>query len=157
MLAGIGLERRGRPMTSDDPNLEHLRLLSIGHWVLAGVTALFACLPIAHVVVGVMLLTKARRHGSQDLDPRWIGWVFLVFGSAFVALGWTFAVSLAVAARSIARRRNLTFCLVVAFLASLCFPFGTVLGALTIVVLTKPPVRALFAPRASAVPIPASA
>jgi hypothetical protein len=35
---------------------EHLRLLSIFHYVVAGLTALFACIPIIHLIIGIVIL-----------------------------------------------------------------------------------------------------
>ena len=35
---------------------EHLRLLSIFYYVCAGLTALFACIPIIHLVLGLMMV-----------------------------------------------------------------------------------------------------
>jgi hypothetical protein len=40
-------------------DLEHLRLLSIFHYVYAGLTALMACFPIIYVVIGIAMLTNA--------------------------------------------------------------------------------------------------
>jgi hypothetical protein len=42
------------------------------------------------------------------------------------------------------RRRGHAFCFVVACLACLFMPFGTVLGAFTIIVLSRPSVKARF-------------
>ena len=37
-------------------DLEHLRLLSIFHYVVAGITAFFACFPVFHLVFGLVML-----------------------------------------------------------------------------------------------------
>jgi hypothetical protein len=71
--------------------------------------------------------------------------VFLMALAAFaILLGWTFAVCLIVAGRRLASQRSYTFCLVMAALACMFMPFGTVLGVLTIIVLMRPSVKSLF-------------
>lgn len=84
---------------------EHLRLLSIFHYVAAGLAALFACLPVIHLGVGIAMLTHpqtfAGDHGSPP--PPFAGWFFVIFGAVFIAAGWTLAVLLFVAGRFLGR------------------------------------------------------
>jgi len=50
------------PMPSPAPannDLDHLRLLSIFHYVYAALTALMACFPIIYVVIGIAIVTGA--------------------------------------------------------------------------------------------------
>jgi hypothetical protein len=126
------------------PEEEHLRLLSIFHYVVAGLGALFSLIPVMHVVMGVGLLTGAFDGRPLPQDERLVGWFFIAMGSAFLLAGLTFSVCLAFAGRSLARREHYTFCLVMAAVACAVFPFGTILGVFTIIVLQKQPVRALF-------------
>jgi hypothetical protein len=124
---------------------EHLRLLSIFHYVVAGVTALIGCCPSIHLAVGIALLAGAfppDTHG--EAPPRFIGAFFVVFSAAMILSLWTLAVFLLLAGRNLARRRGHTFCFVVACIACLFMPFGTVLGAFTIIVLSRPSVKARF-------------
>ncbi len=44
-------------MTQEDG--EHLKLLSIFHYVVAGLAGLFACLPLLHMAFGILMLTGA--------------------------------------------------------------------------------------------------
>ncbi len=37
-------------------DLEHIRLLSMFHYVVGGLTALFACFPIIHLIMGIMFV-----------------------------------------------------------------------------------------------------
>ena len=131
---------------------EHLKLLSIFHYVKGGITALFACIPIIHVVVGLVFIFAPHLfgHGSQQ-PPAFLGWLFLILGSSFILLGWTFAVLVLVAGRCIARREHYSFCLVMACVECLSVPFGTVLGVFTILVLNRQSVKALFNPGTAAV------
>ena len=61
-----------------------------------------------------------------------------------LACGWTAAVLLAWSGRCLAQRRRYIFCMVMAAIACLFVPLGTVLGVFTIVVLAKPEVKATF-------------
>jgi hypothetical protein len=126
---------------------EHLRLLSIFHYVKGGITALFACIPIIHVVFGLVLIVAPRLFGhGNDQPPAFLGWLFVILGFFIIFLGWTVAVLVLIAGRCIARRRHYTFCFVVACLECLSVPFGTVLGVFTILVLNRQSVKALFNP-----------
>ena len=94
---------------------EHLKLLSIFHYVVGGMAALFACFPIIHLVVGLFLILAPGKfgHGSQQ-PPAFIGWFFVVFASVFILVGWTLAVLVLIAGRCIAHRKHYTFCFVMA-------------------------------------------
>jgi len=134
-----------------DRDLEHLRLLSIFTYVYAGITAFFSCFPLLYVVLGVLMLSGGiPMHGKEQAPPEIIGLLFVVVGGAIVILGWTFAVLLFLAARRLGSFRGRTFCMVIAALSCLYVPLGTVLGVFTLVVLTRPSVRARLAPRAPA-------
>jgi hypothetical protein len=128
-------------MTADE---EHLRLLSIFHYVVAGLTALFSLIPVMHILMGVGMLTGGFGGPTTPQEGRIFAWFFIAMGSALLLGGLTFSVCLACAGRALAQREHYTFCLVMAAIACAVFPFGTILGVFTIIVLQKPPVRALF-------------
>ena len=133
-----------------DPNLinrdeEHLRLLAIFHFVCAGFAALVACIPIIHLVLGLVLLLAPQIFGpGKDQPPQFVGLMFVLFASVFILAGWTFAVLLAWAGRCLGRRKHHTFCFVMACVACLFQPFGAVLGVFTIIVLLRPSVKTQF-------------
>lgn len=127
---------------------ETLRLLSIFHYVLAGLAALFSLFPLIHVALGLaMIAGRFPPHGAGPAAPAFIGWLLVLVGASFIVAGLGYAVLVAVAGRFLARARNWTFCVVMAALSCALFPFGTVLGVLTIVYLAKPEVKELFEPR----------
>lgn len=127
-------------------DLEHLRLLSIFHYVLAGIVALVSLIPSFHLAFGITLATRAA---EPDPMAAVVGWFIAGMGALMIGMAWALALGLALAGGFIARRTNYTFCVVVAGVACLFAPFGTVLGVLTLVVLLKPEVRELFAPKAA--------
>jgi hypothetical protein len=123
-------------------DLEHLKLLTIFHYVVAGLMAIFACFPLIHFVIGLLMVSGA--FSGSDGPPRVVGVVFMVIAGIIILVGWTIAALVFVAGRSLARRTRYTFCLVVAGLECLFMPIGTALGAFTIVVLMRESVKALF-------------
>ena len=126
----------------------HLDLLAIFHYVVGGFTALFACLPLIHVGIGLVLLLAD--FGSSTPPPPFLGWIFVGLGGLFVLSGWTLAAALLVAGRKLQKRKSRTYCLVVGGLECLLMPFGTLLGVFTIIVLMKDAAKALFVPAAAA-------
>ena len=134
-------------MTSSNDDSEHLRLLSLFHYIVAGVAALFALFPVIHLVVGVALVTGTlwgEDAAKTDLFAGLVGWFFVLFAVAWIVCGLSFAVCLAFAGRFLEQRRRYKYCLVLAGLACMFMPFGTVLGVLTILVLVRPSVKASF-------------
>jgi hypothetical protein len=133
--------------TQKQQDAEHLRLLSIFHYVVAGMQVLFASFPIIHFVIGAAMVFGPGSFGSKsgEAPPAAVGWFFMLFAGAWMLVGWTLAACMVVAGRSLAQRRRYTFCLVVAGItAAVCMPFGTVLGVFTIVVLMRPSVKEAF-------------
>ncbi|MDF2817502.1 MAG: rane protein [Stenotrophomonas rhizophila] len=127
----------------------HLRLLSIFHYVVAGLTALFSLFPLIHVGIGIAALSGAMpiesNGGAASPDEtRLFGWLFIGIGSFVILCGLTLASFMAYAGRCLARQRRHTLCLVVAALSCMCMPLGTVLGVFTLIVLLRPAVKAAF-------------
>ncbi len=132
---------------------EHLRLLSIFHYVSGAVTGLFASLPLLHVAVGIALLSGAFPQpvangqmpgANAPMPPAAFGWVFITLGGLAVLFGWTCAGLIVFAGRCLAHRMHYTFCLIVAGIECLFVPYGTVLGVCTLLVLLRESVKPLF-------------
>jgi hypothetical protein len=130
---------------------EHLRLLAIFHYVVAGLTALFSMFPLLHLALGLFVIFSPRsfqEHGNPP--PAFIGWFFVVFASVFILLGLTLATFILINGRCIAKRRHYTFCQVIACVECLLMPFGTILGVFTLIVLSRESVKPLFGIRSAA-------
>lgn len=124
---------------------EHLRLLSMFHYVVAAMAFLFASVFIVHVVIGAFVLGAPQKlAGAGEPPPGFIGWLFMGMGSAVVLTGWAYAGAMVVAGRSLARRRRYSFCLAMAAVSCALAPVGTVLGVFTLLVLLRPSVKPLF-------------
>ena len=129
------------PSTQD---LEHLRLLSIFHYVVAGLIALFACFPLIHVALGTAMISGYVPDTSTDPSAQFAGWIFVVVGTVISLFGWSLAAATWWSGRNLARQRRWTACLVIGALLCMFAPFGTVLGVFTILVLVRPSVKARF-------------
>lgn len=125
-----------------DTDLEHLRLLSIFHYVVGGFAALFSLFPVVHLFFGIALI----RGGFDGDEPggRAMGWFFVTMALLIILTGLAFAGLIVAAGRFLSRHINYTFCLVIAAVECAFAPFGTVLGVFTIIVLQRPSVKQLF-------------
>ena len=124
---------------------EHLRLLSIFHYVVGGLLALFACIPFIHLFIGLLMLFAPEIFGpGPNQPPRAFGLMFVVIACVIILIGWALAGAVIWAGRCLAQQRHHTFCLVVAALSCFFVPVGTVLGVFTIVVLVRTSVKTLF-------------
>ena len=122
---------------------EHLKLLSIGHYVLGAIVGLFACIPIIHLVLGLGFLFAGAFGGGGP--EALVGGLFVLIGASVIAIGWAIALAIISAGRFIKQRRRHTFCVVVACLSCLWMPLGTILGVFSLIVLLRPSVKELFA------------
>ena len=127
-------------------------MLSIFHYVVGGIAALCACIPIFHVVLGLVCMVAPEELGIKgesmkgNASPEMFGWFLVTIAAVMIVLGWIFAGLVLAAGRFIAKRKYYTFCFVIAFVESLFIPLGTVLGVFTIIVLMRPPVKQMFVP-----------
>ncbi len=122
---------------------QNLDLLGTFHYIMGALMALFASIPIIHLVVGIVLLTGVYNGG--DVTPRNIALIFIILAAIIILVGWAFAVMIIICGRRLKERRSYNFCLVIAFMECLIMPIGTVLGIFSIITLTKEPVKKLFA------------
>jgi hypothetical protein len=126
---------------------EHLQLLAIFHYVVAGLAALFSFFPLLYTTIGAIFIFAAR-HGTpkpgEDLPPEFLGWIFAVLGSLLFLTGLAMAICILIAGRSLSLRRRHSFAFVMACIECLFILFGTILGVFRIVVLSRESVKALF-------------
>lgn len=143
------------PSLSRDPkksDAEHLHLLVIFHYVLAGFALVGLLFLLAHywMMSSVFSNPEIWQHEGKPSTPPPKEF-FMVF-IWFYVIGGIFLLAAAIAnilsAIWIRARENRMFSLVVAGLNCLQVPFGTALGVFTIIVLSRDSVRELYAERA---------
>src|SRR5437867_7212307 len=129
---------------------DHLRLLAIFHYIVAGLATLFSLFPLLYTTVGSIFIFAARHPAAvgpkpgEELPPEFLGWIFVVLGLLLFLVGIAMASCILIAGRSLSRRKHYTFALVMACIECLFIPFGTVLGVFTIIALSRDSVKAFF-------------
>jgi hypothetical protein len=126
-------------MTQDE---KHLNLLSIFHFIFGGLKALFSCFFLIHVAIGIAMLCGAI--DGHDAPPKFVGLFFIFLGSGFILFSWIIATLMIVLGVKLRKHSSRTFCFAAAGIECVSMPFGTILGVLTIVLLMKDSVKALF-------------
>jgi hypothetical protein len=130
---------------------EHLRLLSIGYFISAALTAFFSLFGLFYAAMGAfvgMAASKAAAN-AEVIDPTkaapaFVGWIFGGIGLAIFVFAITLAALKVRAGFCLKQRQSRTFCLVVAGLTCLGIPYGTALGVFTFIVLERPTVSRMF-------------
>ena len=126
---------------------EHLRLLSIFHYVVAALAALFSFFPLLYVGMGAFFIFAAHHatpKPGEHPPPEFVGWLLVVMGSLFFLIGLVLATCILIAGRSLSKRKRYWFAFVVACVECIFMPFGTALGVFTIIVLSRESVKSLF-------------
>ena len=120
---------------------EHLKLLSLGYMISAGVAAFFSVFGLFYILIGIVM-SIALSHAPASAKtgappPAFVGWIFAGVGLVIFLLAMGVAVARFWAGRCIKRRKSRTFCMVIAALGCLEFPYGTALGVLSFIVLGR--------------------
>ena len=121
---------------------EHLNLLSLGYMISAGVAAVFSCFGLLYLFIGIVMSVAlsnapATAGKADELPPAFMGWIFAGIGLALFLFATGVAIARFWAGRCIKRRKSRTFCIVIAALGCLEFPYGTALGVLSFIVLGR--------------------
>lgn len=126
---------------------EHLRMLTLGYYLSAGMCLLFSLFGGLYMVLGLMFTFAFRNFPAQppnSAPPPEVGWFFFAIGAFIFGAMVALAALKFLTARRLKARTSRTFCLVIAGISCLEVPYGTTLGVLTFVVLTRDSVKALF-------------
>lgn len=142
------------PAFQSQSDLQHLKLLEIFHYIVAGLALLgIGFLALHYTFMNAMfnnpqMWEQARRQAEQQHQPpfdptqffHFFIWIYVVMGVFFLMLS-TGNIASAICLR---RRKNRMFSLIVAGINCIQIPFGTTLGVFTIIVLVRPSVMALY-------------
>jgi hypothetical protein len=132
---------------------DHLRVLSILHYVWGGLVMLISCFALIYVVVGLMMATN-RLPGmtagptsapAAQPPPAVIGSIVAGMGGCGLIGGWGLGIATILSGRRMMQRRSRVFSIVMASISCLSVPLGTTLGVFTIVILMRDSVKALYA------------
>jgi len=127
---------------------EHLRLLSIAHYISGGLCIAFASIFIFHFAVFAFMAGNPEFFAPANpahAGPGAGAFRALAAGlGVFILLGWAFGGLTIYVGRCIKRRAHRTLALVVACVNLMFMPIGTLLGIASIIVLVRPSVKALY-------------
>jgi hypothetical protein len=125
---------------------DHLKLLSIFHFVGAGFALLGILFLLAHFALFHTFFSNPKMWQDQKQQPppaeffAIFKWFYLIFGAWFLASGILNVIS----GLCLRARTHRTFSLVVAGVNCLHIPIGTLLGVFTIIVLIRDSVREIY-------------
>jgi hypothetical protein len=130
-----------------DEDVGYLNLLSLFHFIVAGVAGLFSCLPLFNLLIGIPILkdvpyalSQSEYFSQYTLAPL----MFILLPTGMTVIGWMFAIAMALNGCYIKNRQWLKYCMIMSGIETIFTPFGTALGVFTIILLTKPNIKILF-------------
>jgi hypothetical protein len=125
-----------------------LGTLSICHFVLAGMLALFGVLSVIYLAMGIFMLTTTPPPPPPGGPPppsfTVLGWIMIVVGISMFVLLYGQAIVAGLTGYYIRKRKHWKFCLVGSGVECLNAPFGVALCVFTVLVLMRHSVRDLF-------------
>lgn len=127
-------------------DLEHLKILSICHYILAGLSIFPMLYGIFYMVMGIFFgVMVANAPNTKDgPPPALFGGIFVGIGLVITLIALTVGILLFKAGRNLSKNTGYTFCLVMACISCLFMPLGTILGIFTLIVLLRDSVKAIF-------------
>jgi hypothetical protein len=136
---------------------EHMKLLSIFHFVVGGLALLGVVFLLLHCLIMSAVFSNPELWKTQNSPNPMPKDFFEVFVWFYLVMGLIFATACIVNILSgifLRQRKHRVFSLVVAGLDCIQVPFGTVLGVFTLIVLSRDSVRQLYAPGAALLTLP---
>jgi hypothetical protein len=136
------------PTGPTQEDASHLNTLAICHFVYGGFLAFLGLIGLVYVGVGVLVaanMSVPSAHGTSPGPPAAaIGGLIAVIGGAIMLFVWAKAAFVIYSGMCLKRRQKRVLSMVAACLCCIYFPLGTVLGAFTLVVLSRASVKALY-------------
>lgn len=124
---------------------DHLKLLSIFHYVYGGLITAFLLFYLSIFLPGFISLLSSPQTSSFPSDFEWsYFWGIFLLGGFWLLIGLTFPICLIASGRFLAKRKRYWYSLIVACINCFFWPFGTILGVFTIIVLSRDSVRSLY-------------
>lgn len=126
----------------DSPEKNTLHTLAILHYIMAGLIALAACIPIIHLTVGLSIIVGGIAENEPGLGV--VGALFTVIAVVFILIGWGIAFYIFKSAQKLDNQTNLQSCTIASGILCIFIPLGTVLGVITLAKLQEESVKKLF-------------
>jgi magnesium-transporting ATPase (P-type) len=126
---------------------DHLRLLAIFHYIVAGLTIIVLCFLFLHYAVMHAFIANPEIWKNQNNTTPPFEQFFEIFKWFYIFVGGILVIAGACNLFSglfIQKKKNRLFSLVVAGINILQLPFGTLLGVFTFIVLLRDSVREAY-------------
>lgn len=121
---------------------EHLKLLRLGYFVSALMTFFFSLMGLMYAGMGALMFSLPVK--AEEGPPDAFVWAFVGLGVTITVFMIAFGVAKLYVAKGLRERKYRTLCFVVATLCLFGVPYGTLLGVLTWMVLSRPSVAEAF-------------
>ncbi len=136
----------------DDTDQEHLKLLGVFSFVIAGLgLGGLAFLGVHYLIMSTAFdnpamwqKSMAEQRNAPPFDPTQFFHIFRYFYLLFAAWGVASIIANTIAGFCLLNSRDRTFCMIVAGFNCINFPFGTALGVFSLIVLVRESVRLRF-------------
>lgn len=126
-------------------DVEHLKLLRLFHYVNSGVAVFISAIFLPYIVVGTLCcLNPSLFKSGADAATEFPGMFFLAAGVVPALMCWIYAGANFWAARALRDRSHHLGCMIISGVNCMFAPFGTMLGILTIMTLSRESVKARF-------------
>ena len=128
-------------------DLDQLRLLSIFHYVLAGLCIFPLLYGVFYMVIGIFagaMIASAPNTNDSGPPAVLFGGIFVIIGLFIVIVSLTIGFLIFKSGRNLSKQTGYTFCFVIACISCVFMPFGTILGIFTLIVLSRDTVKAIF-------------
>src|SRR5437660_1281450 len=103
------------------PDEDHLRLLSIFQYILAGISVLEGCCPLCYFGFGIAIMAGAF-DGDRNPPPPEMGLILSIICGAITLYAWIWCLLEVFAAHSLGKHKYYRFCFVMACLELLNLP-----------------------------------
>jgi nitrate reductase gamma subunit len=144
-MSNVELHADSRQAIIDE---EHLRLLSLAHYIDGALCILFFSLFIFHLVFFLFIASNPQAFppssAGHPAPPQGMFQAMGVVLGGLILLGWAFGALTIYVGRCIKRRAKRGLTLIVACLNLVFMPIGTLLGVATILVLSRSSVRKAY-------------
>ncbi len=119
-------------LPQDAKDSEQLNILRICHYVVGGMSMLFSCFFLFHIVAGLFFVKET------------IGMTMAAMGLLMMISGWAYGALIIAAGKCIARRKHRNLIIVASALNCFNFPLGLLLGIFTFIVIGRNSVKEEF-------------
>jgi len=132
-------------MADTNSNSQNMDLIAIFHYVAAAIIYLKGLIALFFMGIGAIAVTAIlcdEGPNPEALVP--VGIIFFMAPMLFLTITAAIGTAVLIAGRRIAKRTHLGYCQIIAGLECLCIPYGTVLGVISLIFLTRDDVKQQF-------------